>query len=75
MSSIKNTNASVRPETKKSLIEIMFNEIMPEIKFVDATPKTNATIAGGARKQLEKKLGKSIVSKQNYLSIKQKSLR
>jgi DNA-damage-inducible protein D len=34
--------------------------------------KTGGSIAGNARKQLEKRLGRSIVSKKNYLAKKQK---
>jgi len=73
ISSVKNTRASIGSEIEKSLAEVMFNEIMPEVEFVDITP--NGDIAGGARRQLEKKLGKSIVSKQNYLANPQKSLK
>jgi hypothetical protein len=63
-------------ETKKikikvSLLEKAFAEIMPEVEFVDISPYFRGNIAGGARKKLEKRLGKSVVSKNNYLKTRQ----
>jgi len=37
---------------------------MPKLK---SDAKTGGDIAGGARRKLEKRLGRSIVSKENYL--------
>ena len=34
--------------------------------------KAGGDIAGGARKRLEKKLGRSVVSKRNYIQIPEK---
>lgn len=52
---------------KDTLIEQMFAELMPEVKFVDCAPTTDENIAGGARKKLEARLGHSVVSKKNFL--------
>lgn len=59
--------AKNRKEIEESLLVRAFAEIMPEVKFIDVTTKAGGDIAGGARRQLEKRLGKSIVSKKNYL--------
>jgi len=45
---------------------------MPKLKL---DSKAGGNIAGGARKKLEKRIGKSIVSKNNYLSIPEKKFR
>lgn len=60
------------PKSKKSkigmsLIERMFAELIPEVEFVDVTPKIGGDIAGGARRQLEKRLKRPIVSRKNHL--------
>ena len=52
---------------KDNLIERMFAELMPEVKFIDCTDATDEDIAGGARKKLETRLGRSVVSKKNFL--------
>ncbi len=57
----------MRPQIKKSLFEQMINELMPEVEFVDCTPTDEKNIAGGARKKLEARLGRSVVSKKNFL--------
>ncbi|MCX6789850.1 MAG: Bro-N domain-containing protein [Candidatus Gribaldobacteria bacterium] len=60
---------------ERATTEIHRNENSQGIPKLKNDAKAGGNIAGGARKQLEKKLGKSIISKQNYLSSKQKSLR
>ncbi|MEK9132388.1 MAG: Bro-N domain-containing protein [Patescibacteria group bacterium] len=60
---------------ERSTTEIHRNENSQGIPKLKNDAKAGGNIAGGARQQLEKKIGKSIVSKQNYLSTKQKSLR
>ena len=45
---------------------------MPKLKL---DSKAGGNIAGGARKKLEKRIGKSVISKNNYLSIPEKKLR
>ncbi len=60
---------------ERSTTEIHRNENSQGIPKLKNDAKVGGNIAGGARKQLEKKLGKSIVSKQNYLSRSQKSLK
>ena len=60
---------------ERSTTEIHRNENSQGIPKLKNDAKAGGDIAGGARKQLEKKLGKSIVSKQNYLSNSQKSLK
>lgn len=57
----------MQSQIKKSLLEEMFAEIMPEVRFVDCTPIIDENIAGGARKKLETRLGRSVVSKKNFL--------
>lgn len=60
---------------KPSFLEIAFAEIMPEVKFIDCTPITEKDIAGGARKKLEARLGRSVVSKKNFLPRRQAGLK
>ena len=60
---------------ERATTEIHRNENSQGIPKLKSDTKAGGDIAGGARKQLEKKLGKSIVSKQNYLSNSQKSLK
>ena len=60
---------------ERATTEIHRNENSQGIPKLKNDAKAGGDIAGGARKQLEKKLGKSIVSKQNYLSSSQKSLK
>jgi len=60
---------------ERSTTEIHRNENSQGIPKLKNDAKAGGSIAGGARKQLEKKLGKSIVSKQNYLSRPQKTLK
>ena len=60
---------------ERSTTEIHRNENSQGIPKLKNDAKAGGDIAGGARKQLEKKLGKSIISKQNYLTDKQKSLK
>jgi DNA-damage-inducible protein D len=60
---------------ERSTTEIHRNENSQGIPKLKNDAKAGGDIAGGARKQLEKKLGKSIISKQNYLSAQQKSLK
>ncbi|MDO8524748.1 MAG: Bro-N domain-containing protein [bacterium] len=60
---------------ERATTEIHRNENSQGIPKLKNDAKAGGDIAGGARKQLEKKLGKSIVSKQNYLSDNQKSLK
>ena len=60
---------------ERATTEIHRNENSQGIPKLKSDAKAGGDIAGGARKQLEKKLGKSIMSKQNYLSNSQKSLK
>lgn len=60
---------------ERATTEIHRNENSRGIPKLKNDAKAGGDIAGGARKQLEKKLGKSIVSKQNYLSTPQKFLK
>ncbi|MFA5946165.1 MAG: Bro-N domain-containing protein [Patescibacteria group bacterium] len=52
---------------ERSTTEIHRNENSKGVKKLKADARAGGTIAGGARKQLEKKLGRPIVSKQNFL--------
>ncbi len=61
------TRILAQPQIKKSLLEIAFAEFMPEVRFIDYTPTTDKDIAGGARKKLEARPGRSVVSKKNFL--------
>lgn len=62
---------TTKHKIKKSLIEQAFAEIMPEVEFVDVISEERGNIAGGARKQLEKELRRSVVSKKNFLKNKE----
>ena len=55
---------------ERSTTEIHRNEHSNGIQKLKSDAKAGGTIAGGARKQLEKRLGKSIVSEKNFLSEK-----
>lgn len=52
---------------ERSTTEIHRNENSKGVKKLKADAKAGGAIAGGARKQLEKKLGRSIVTKKNFL--------
>jgi hypothetical protein len=56
---------------EKSTTEIHRNENSEGIKKLKQDAKVGGKIAGNARKELEKKLGRSVVSKNNYLKIKE----
>ncbi len=62
---------------ERSTTEIHRNENSKGIPKLKSDAKAGGDIAGGARKKLEKRLGRSIVSKENYLpkkrSVKQLS--
>lgn len=60
---------------KESLIEKMFAEIMPEVRFVDVVLEAGGDIAGGARKKLEKKLDRSVVTSKNFLKSRENKKR
>jgi hypothetical protein len=53
---------------ERSTTEIHRNEDSKGIKKLKCDAQAGGNIAGGARKQLEKKLGRPIVSRGNYLS-------
>lgn len=57
---------------ERSTTEIHRNENSKGIKKLKSDAKAGGDIAGGARKALEKRLGKTIVSKKNYLDLKKK---
>ena len=52
---------------ERSTTEIHRNEDSRGVTKLKADAKAGGNIAGNARKQLEKRLGRSIVSKKNYL--------
>lgn len=53
---------------ERSTTEIHRNEDSKGVKKLTNDAKAGGSIAGGARKQLEKKLGRPVVSTKNYLS-------
>ena len=55
---------------ERSSTEIHRNENSRGVKKLKADSKIGGKIAGNARKELEKKLGRSVVSKQNFLPKK-----
>ena len=57
---------------ERSTTEIHRNEDSEGVPKLKADSKAGGDIAGGARKQLEKKLGRSIVSQQNFLKKPEK---
>lgn len=57
---------------ERSTTEIHRNEDSQGVKKLKDDAQAGGDIAGGARKQLEKKLGRPIVSRKNYLSNHQK---
>lgn len=57
---------------ERATTEIHRTEDSNGILKLKSDAKAGGDIAGGARKKLEKRLGKSIVSKENYLSKKRK---
>ena len=48
------------------------NEDLQGVIKLKSDAKVGGDIAGGARKKLEKRLGRSIVSKNNFLSLKKR---
>ncbi len=57
---------------ERATTEIHRNENSKGVSKLKSDAKFGGEIAGGARKQLEKKLGRSIVTKQNHLKIGKK---
>ncbi|MEK7451910.1 MAG: hypothetical protein AAB664_01085 [Patescibacteria group bacterium] len=57
---------------ERATTEIHRNENSKGVPKLKSDAKVGGEIAGGARKQLEKKLGRSIVTKQNHLQIGKK---
>ncbi len=55
---------------EKSTTEIHKNEDSKGVEKLKQDAKVGGSIAGGARKQLEEKLGRSIVKKQNFKKLK-----
>lgn len=55
---------------EKSTIEIHKNEDSQGVPKLKEDAKVGGSISGGARKQLEKKLGRSIVKKENFKKLK-----
>lgn len=60
---------------ERSTTEIHRNENSKGVSKLRSDAKAGGDIAGGARKQLEKRLGRSIVSKKNYLPTGQAGLK
>ncbi len=52
---------------ERSTTEIHRNEDSKGIEKLKSDAHAGGVIAGGARQQLEKRLGRSVVSKQNFL--------
>ncbi len=59
---------------ERSTTEIHRNENSRGVKKLKSDSKIGGKIAGNARKELEKKLGRSVVSKKNFLPQKNKNL-
>lgn len=57
---------------ERSTTEIHRNENSKGILKLKSDAKAGGDIAGGARKKLEKRLGRLIVSKENYLAKERK---
>ncbi len=55
---------------EKSTTEIHKNEDSKGVEKLKQDAKVGGSIAGGARKQLEKKLGRSIIKKENFKKLK-----
>ena len=53
---------------ERSTTEIHRNENSKGILKLKSDAKAGGDIAGGARKQLEKRLGRSVISKKNFLN-------
>lgn len=60
---------------ERSTTEIHRNENSRGVKKLKDDAKIGGSIAGGARKQLEKKLGRSVVTKNNFKQIKESKSR
>ena len=60
---------------ERSTTEIHRNENSQGVPKLKSDAKAGGNIAGGAREQLEKRLGRSIVSRKNYLPRRQVSLK
>lgn len=58
---------------ERSTIEIHKNENSSGVKKLKEDSKIGGRIAGNARKELEKKLGRSVVSKKNFLKKDEKN--
>ena len=56
---------------ERATTEIHRNEDSKGLPKLKSDAKAGGDIAGGARKQLEKRLGRSIVSKNNFLKKRQ----
>lgn len=56
---------------ERATTEIHRNEDSKGISKLKSDARAGGDIAGGARKQLEKRLGRSIVSRENYLKKSQ----
>lgn len=52
---------------ERATTEIHRNEQSRGVSKLKADAKAGGDIAGGARKNLEKRLGRSVISKKNYL--------
>ena len=59
-------------DLKAKLIEEGFSEAYEKIVRLKSDAKAGGDIAGGARKKLEKRLGRSIVSKNNFKALHQR---
>lgn len=60
---------------ERSTSEIHRNENSKGLKKLKSDSKAGGDIAGGARKKLEKRLGRSVVSKDNFLPEKKKEIK
>ena len=59
---------------ERATTEIHRNEDSKGIPKLKSDAKAGGDIAGGAREKLEEKLGKSVVSKNNYLNVTENKL-
>ena len=66
----------VRTDRKdESAVGRSFTELDPRVRGDDTVAKAGGDMAGGARKKLEKRLGRSVVSKKNFLPRRQAGLK
>jgi hypothetical protein len=66
-SSSRNGSSSGRQNGERATTEIHQNEDSKGVSKLKSDAKAGGDIAGGARKKLEDRLGRSIVTKKNFL--------